>query len=51
MTSKNEDSNLKGAKIRKEDVNKVVMDFLVTHGYLQAAEEFQIESRTKRILF
>ncbi|CAA7045360.1 unnamed protein product [Microthlaspi erraticum] len=47
MTSKGEDSNLKGAKIRKEDVNKVVMDFLVTHGYLQAAQKFQSESETK----
>lgn len=35
MTSKDEGSNLKGAKIRKEDVNTVVMDFLVAQGHLE----------------
>ena len=37
-------------KIRKEDMNKLVMNFLVTEGYVEAAEKFRIESGTERIL-
>ncbi|EFJ33948.1 hypothetical protein SELMODRAFT_437992 [Selaginella moellendorffii] len=33
-------------KIRKEDMNKLVMNFLVTEGYVDAAEKFQHESGT-----
>ncbi|KAG1342669.1 protein GID8 [Cocos nucifera] len=38
---------LKGVKIRKEDMNKLVMNFLVTEGYVEAAEKFRIESGTE----
>jgi hypothetical protein len=34
----------------KEDMNKLVMNFLVTEGYVEAAEKFQMESGTQRIL-
>lgn len=37
-------------KIRKSDMNKLVMNFLVTEGYVDAAEKFRIESGTERIL-
>lgn len=37
-------------KIRKEDMNKLVMNFLVTEGYVEAAEKFRNESGTERIL-
>lgn len=36
-------------KIRKEDMNKLVMNFLVTEGYVEAAEKFRMESGTARI--
>jgi len=39
------------AEIRKEDMNRLVMNFLVVEGYLEAVEKFQKESGTKRILF
>lgn len=38
-------------KVRKEDMNKLVMNFLVTEGYVDAAEKFKLESGTERILF
>ncbi|ONK61190.1 uncharacterized protein A4U43_C08F27150 [Asparagus officinalis] len=41
---------LKEVKIRKDDVNKLVMNFLVTEGYADAAEKFRIESGTERFL-
>ncbi|XP_020242136.1 glucose-induced degradation protein 8 homolog isoform X2 [Asparagus officinalis] len=40
---------LKEVKIRKDDVNKLVMNFLVTEGYADAAEKFRIESGTEHI--
>lgn len=42
---------LRTAEIRKEDMNRLVMNFLVVEGYLEAVENFQKESGTKRILF
>lgn len=33
-------------RIRKEDMNKLVMNFLVTEGYVDSAERFQMESGT-----
>jgi hypothetical protein len=32
-------------------MNKLVMNFLVTEGYVEAAEKFQMESGTQRIPF
>lgn len=40
---------LDDVKIRKEDMNKLVMNFLVTEGYVDAAEKFRMESGTERI--
>lgn len=34
-------------KVRKEDMNKLVMNFLVTEGYVDAAEKFKSESGTE----
>jgi glucose-induced degradation protein 8 len=42
---------LKEVKIRKEDMNRLIMNFLVTEGYVDAAEKFRLESGTERILF
>ncbi|KAG6481748.1 hypothetical protein ZIOFF_058369 [Zingiber officinale] len=41
---------LKDVKITKEDMNKLIMNFLVTEGYVDTAEKFRIESGTERIL-
>ena len=32
-------------------MNKLVMNFLVTEGYVEVAEKFRLESGTERILF
>ncbi|KVH89571.1 CRA domain-containing protein [Cynara cardunculus var. scolymus] len=45
------EKKLNDVKIRKEDMNKLVMNFLVTEGYVDAAEKFRTESGTERILF
>ncbi|CAM8912043.1 hypothetical protein QQ045_033191 [Rhodiola kirilowii] len=34
-------------KIRKEDMNKLVMNYFVTEGYVDAAEKFRMESGTE----
>ncbi|XP_019160998.1 PREDICTED: glucose-induced degradation protein 8 homolog [Ipomoea nil] len=34
-------------RIRKEDMNKLVMNFLVTEGYVEVAEKFKKESGTE----
>lgn len=39
---------LEDVRIRDADVNKLVMNYLVTEGYAEAAEKFQIESGTER---
>lgn len=38
-------------KVRKEDMNKLIMNYFVTEGYVDAAEKFQLETGTERILF
>ncbi|KAA3489105.1 glucose-induced degradation protein 8-like protein [Gossypium australe] len=43
------EKRLNNVKIRKEDMNKLVMNFLVTEGYVEAAEKFRMESGTHRI--
>ncbi|XP_031131161.1 protein GID8 homolog [Ipomoea triloba] len=40
------EKRLKDVNIRKEDMNKLVMNFLVTEGYVEAAEKFRTESGT-----
>ena len=50
ITKEEWEKKLKDVKIRKEDMNKLVMNFLVTEGYVDAAEKFRLESGTERIL-
>ena len=50
ITKEEWEKKLSEVKIRKEDMNKLVMNFLVTEGYVEAAEKFQLESGTQRIL-
>ncbi|CAL5229989.1 g13423 [Coccomyxa viridis] len=38
---------LASVKIRKEDMNRLIMNFLVTEGYVEAAQTFQQESMTQ----
>ncbi|GLJ10847.1 hypothetical protein SUGI_0136490 [Cryptomeria japonica] len=40
------EKRLNDVKIRKEDMNKLIMNFLVTEGYVEAAEKFQLELGT-----
>ncbi|KAG6517157.1 protein GID8 homolog [Zingiber officinale] len=47
ITREEWERKLKEVKIRKEDMNKLVMNFLVTEGYVEAAEKFRIESGTE----
>jgi hypothetical protein len=51
ITKEEWEKKLSEVKIRKEDMNKLVMNFLVTEGYVEAAEKFQMESGTQRIPF
>lgn len=44
------EKKLSDVRMRKEDMNKLIMNFLVTEGYVEAAEKFQLESGTERIL-
>ncbi|CAL8469376.1 g8917 [Coccomyxa elongata] len=41
------ESKLAAVKIRKEDMNRLVMNFLVTEGYVEAAQTFEKESGTQ----
>lgn len=50
ITREEWEKKLNDVKIRKEDMNKLVMNFLVTEGYVEAAEKFRMESGTERIL-
>ena len=50
ITKEEWEKKLNDVKIRKEDMNKLVMNFLVTEGYVDAAEKFRKESGTERIL-
>jgi hypothetical protein len=47
ITKEEWEKKLSEVKIRKEDMNKLVMNFLVTEGYVEAAEKFQLESGTQ----
>lgn len=51
ITREEWEKKLDEVNIRKEDMNKLVMNFLVTEGYVDAAEKFQMESGTERIPF
>nr|AAP46639.1 PG4 [Hordeum vulgare] len=42
------EGKLRDAKIRKEDMNRLVMNFLVTEGLVDAAHRFRLESGTQR---
>lgn len=50
ITREEWEKRLSDVKIRKEDMNRLVMNFLVTEGYVEAAEKFRMESGTDRIL-
>ena len=50
ITREEWEKKLNDVKIRKEDMNKLVMNFLVTEGYVDVAEKFKTESGTARIL-
>lgn len=41
------DAKLSAVKIKKEDMNKLIMNFLVTEGYVDAARTFATESDTQ----
>lgn len=51
ITREEWEKKLSDVKIAKEDMNRLVMNFLVTEGYVDAAEKFKNESGTERILF
>ena len=50
ITREEWEKKLSDVKIRKEDMNKLVMNFLVTEGFVEAADKFRMESGTQRIL-
>ncbi|KAF1874822.1 hypothetical protein Lal_00007437 [Lupinus albus] len=47
ITREEWEKKLNDVKIRKEDMNKLVMNFLVTEGFVEAAEKFRKESGTE----
>ncbi|XP_057963191.1 protein GID8 homolog isoform X4 [Malania oleifera] len=47
ITREEWEKKLNDVKIRKEDMNRLVMNFLVTEGYVDAAEKFRLESGTE----
>ncbi|KAI8567573.1 hypothetical protein RHMOL_Rhmol02G0132500 [Rhododendron molle] len=47
ITREEWEKKLNDVKIRKEDMNRLVMNFLVTEGYVDAAEKFRMESGTE----
>ncbi|KAG6554216.1 hypothetical protein Mapa_004132 [Marchantia paleacea] len=47
VTREEWDQKLAAADVRKEDMNKLIMDFFLTQGYIGAAKQFQIESGTE----
>lgn len=51
ITREEWEKKLSSVNVRKDDMNKLVMNFLVTEGYVEAAEKFRFESGTERILF
>ncbi|KAJ8549606.1 hypothetical protein K7X08_033313 [Anisodus acutangulus] len=46
ITREDWEKRLNDVKIRKEDTNRLVMNFLVTEGYVEAAQKFKMESGT-----
>jgi len=50
ITKEEWEKKLNDVPIKKADMNKLVMNFLVTEGYVDAAEKFRQESGTERIL-
>ncbi|KAL3624906.1 Glucose-induced degradation complex subunit [Castilleja foliolosa] len=42
------EKKLNDVKVRKEDMNKLVMNFLVTEGFVDAAKKFRLESDTEQ---
>ncbi|CAI7807849.1 unnamed protein product, partial [Closterium sp. NIES-54] len=40
------EARMDAAAVRAEDMNKLVMNYLVTEGYVDAARKFEIESGT-----
>ena len=51
ITNEEWEKKLNDVKIRKEDMNKLVMNFLATEGYVDATEKFRMEYGTERIRF
>ncbi|CAH9093588.1 unnamed protein product [Cuscuta epithymum] len=47
ITREEWEKKLNNVRIRKEDMNKLVMNFLVTEGFVEAAEKFRLESGTE----
>lgn len=47
MTREEWEKKLNNVRIRKEDMNRLVMNFLVTEGFVEAAEKFRLESGTE----
>ncbi|KAL3820526.1 hypothetical protein ACJIZ3_006431 [Penstemon smallii] len=47
ITKQEWEKKLADVKVRKEEMNKLVMNFLVTEGYVEAAEKFRLESGTE----
>ena len=43
------EKKLNDVKIQKSEMNRIVMNYLVTEGYVEAAEKFQMETGTERI--
>lgn len=47
ITKEDWEKRLQAVKVSREDLNKLVMNFFVTEGYLDAAEAFSKESGTE----
>ncbi|OVA13196.1 LisH dimerization motif [Macleaya cordata] len=47
ITREEWEKKLNDVKIMKDDMNKLVMNYLVTEGYVEAAERFKMESGTE----
>jgi hypothetical protein len=43
------EKKLNDVRIQKSEMNRIVMNYLVTEGYVEAAEKFQMETGTERI--
>lgn len=47
ITKEDWEKKLAAVRLRKEDLNKLVMNYLVTEGFVEAAQKFQEESGTE----